>query len=93
MTRKEILDAAKICVCGDREEDYGTPEDNFGTIANFWSNYIWASHPGTRITFYPKDVAMMMALLKVARIATGENPDSFIDLAGYASCAGEIVTN
>lgn len=93
MTRKEILDAAKVCVCGDREEDYGTPEDNFGTIASFWSSYIWASHPGTHITFYPKDVAMMMALLKVARIATGENPDSFIDLAGYAGCAGEIVTN
>ena len=29
---------------------------------------------------------------KVARIATGSSPDSFIDLAGYAACAGEIVT-
>lgn len=26
------------------------------------------------------------------RIATGSSPDSFIDLAGYAACAGEIVT-
>ena len=34
----------------------------------------------------------MLALLKVARIATGSSPDSFIDLAGYAACAGEIVT-
>ena len=38
----------------------------------------------------PKDVATMMGLLKVARIATGSNPDSFVDLAGYAACAGEI---
>lgn len=39
-----------------------------------------------------KDVAAMMGLLKVARIATGSNPDSFVDLAGYAACAGEIAT-
>lgn len=39
-----------------------------------------------------KDVAAMMGLLKVARIATGFNPDSFVDLAGYAACAGEIAT-
>ena len=34
----------------------------------------------------------MMSLLKVARIATGSSPDSFVDLAGYAACAGEIAT-
>lgn len=39
-----------------------------------------------------KDVAVMMALLKVARIATGNSPDSFVDLAGYAACAGEVAT-
>lgn len=40
MTRKEILEAAAACVCGDREEDYGTPEDNFRLIADLWSVYI-----------------------------------------------------
>ena len=36
------------------------------------------------------DVAMMMALLKIARIAGGAGTrDSFIDLAGYAACGGE----
>lgn len=29
MKREEILDAAKRCVCGDREKDYGSPENNF----------------------------------------------------------------
>lgn len=34
---------------------------------------------------------MMMGLLKVARIATGTGThDSFVDLAGYAACGGEI---
>ena len=40
--------------------------------------------------FTSKDVAMMLALLKVARIHNGDKMDSFIDLAGYAACAGEI---
>ena len=83
MTRAEILEAARICVCGDREQDYGSPEDNFSIIAELWSGYI-----GTMIC--PKDVAMMMALLKIARIKKGDKADSFIDLAGYAACAGEI---
>lgn len=31
MNRAEILAEAKKCVCGQREQDYGTPEDNFTT--------------------------------------------------------------
>ena len=39
------------------------------------------------------DVAVMMGLLKIARIKTGNGiTDSFIDLAGYAACAGELAT-
>lgn len=38
--REETLDAAKKCVMGDREQDYGTPESNFATIASFWSDYL-----------------------------------------------------
>lgn len=80
MKRAEILDAAKACVCGEREQDYGTPEDSFGQL--------WTVYMGTLFT--AKDVAMMLALLKVARIHNGDKMDSFIDLAGYAACAGEI---
>ena len=29
MTRKEILDAALQCVNGDRDHQYGKPEDSF----------------------------------------------------------------
>lgn len=95
MERAEILEAARICVCGEREHDYGTPEDNFTTIGLLWGVYLNAAHPEYTKTFplngiTAKDVATMMALLKVARIATGSSPDSFVDLAGYAACAGEI---
>lgn len=98
MKRAEILKAAEKCVCGEREQDYGTPENNFETIGHLWSVYLRAAHPElvkvlpiNGIT--PKDVAMLMSLLKVARIATGTSPDSFIDLAGYAACGGEIATS
>ena len=40
--RAEILEAAKKCVCGDREQDYGSPENNFNTIASLWNTYIIA---------------------------------------------------
>lgn len=95
MTRQEILDAAKSCVCGQRERDYGTPEDNFETIGLMWGVYLRAAHPELAKEMAvnhinAKDVAAMMALLKVARIATGHSIDSFIDLAGYAACGGEI---
>jgi hypothetical protein len=33
VNRSEILDTAKKCVCGNREEDYGSPESNFSVIA------------------------------------------------------------
>lgn len=87
MTRPEILDTAKTCVCGQREQDYGRPENNFERIAALWNAYLNTDAVDA------VDVAMMLALLKVARIKTGRGTsDSFIDLAGYAACAGEIAT-
>lgn len=39
----------------------------------------------------PEDVAAMLALLKIARIASGHaKADNWVDLAGYAACGGEI---
>ena len=84
VSRADILDRAKAIVTGEREKQYGKPEDNFAIIAELWSAY-------TGREFSPVDVAMMMALLKVARIKTGVGTvDSFVDLAGYGACAGEI---
>lgn len=86
MKRAEILDTAKTCVCGDREQDYGSPEKNFERIANLWSDYM-----GYEVA--PVDVAAMLALLKIARIASGNaKADNWVDLAGYAACGGEIET-
>lgn len=91
MTRPEILEAAAKCVCGDREQDYGSPENNFQNIANLWIDYLSAK--GYPVDIDAKDVAAMLALLKIARIASGHaKEDNWIDLAGYAACGGEIET-
>lgn len=84
ITRQEILEKAIECVTGKREADHGSPEDNFQMIANLWGKYL-----GYNIS--DVDVAMMMALLKITRIKCGGGSgDSFVDLAGYAACGGEI---
>lgn len=89
MTREKILEAAKKCVCGDREQDYGSPEHNFQTIANLWTDYFQGK--GIMVQFEPHDVAAMFALMKIARIAGGHaKDDNWIDLAGYAACGGEL---
>lgn len=93
MKREQFLDEAKKCVCTDREEQYGEPEDNFALIAAFWNGYLESKYPEIEYSSVIEacDVAMMMALLKVARIATGKpKADNFVDLIGYAACAGEI---
>ena len=86
MNRANCLKKADECVNGKREQDYGSPESNFLKIADLWSAYYGAP-------FSANDVAMMMALLKIARISTGTaTEDSFVDLAGYAACGCEIST-
>lgn len=96
MTRKDILDSALECVNGERDKQYGNPENNFKLIAELWMSYLdncGAVLQGTEVFLRPEDVASMMALLKIARIATGgPKEDSWVDLAGYAACGGEIVS-
>lgn len=95
MKRAEILDSAKEIVTKDREEQYGAPEDNFAIIAELWTSYVKArcTPNNPLVDISPADVGAMMILLKTARIAGGsEKADNFIDIAGYAACAGELVS-
>lgn len=89
MKRSEILEAARRCVCGEREQDYGTPENNFETIGLLWGVYLRAAHPEIRLPINgitAKDAGAMMALLKVARIATGYH------LTLMPSCCGRCTS-
>ncbi len=91
MTREEILKEALRCVTGEREQQYGSPEDSFEVIADLWMTYLEKKTvPDTGlVALNPEDVAAMMALLKIARICTGKyKGDNWVDLAGYAACGG-----
>lgn len=84
MNRGEILDTAKGYVTQDRQADHGDMEANFGMIATYWS-----AHLDTDVT--ASDVAVMMTLLKLARIKSNPaHEDNWVDAAGYAACGGEI---
>lgn len=92
-TRAHVLELARKCVCGDREAQYGSPESNFALIAAFWGLYLEEKLHLAEVAIEAEDVAMMMALLKIARSTTGQvKLDNYVDLAGYAACGGEIAT-
>lgn len=94
MNREMCLDEARKCVCTDRNQQYGEPEQNFTTIAQLWQAYLRAATGADDIEIFPTDVAMMMVLFKAARVATAyqAKADNFVDLAGYAACGCELAT-
>ena len=90
MKRDEILETAAKITKGERETQYGGPEDNFRKIAELWSAYLSKEEA---VVLTAEDVAVMMILFKVGRLTTGGgSADTWVDIAGYAACGGEIAT-
>ncbi|MBR3247897.1 MAG: hypothetical protein IKG03_05835 [Clostridiales bacterium] len=84
MKRKEILESAIHIVCAERQDQYGEPEDTFMGIAELWSVYL-----GRAVS--AEDVALMMVLLKIARMKAGKfKADNYVDLCGYGALAYEV---
>lgn len=78
---RSVLAEAERLIFGERQGDYGHPSRNFGDIARLWNVYLERRPPGPLV---PPDVCAMMALLKMARLAS--NPahrDSVVDAIGY----------
>ena len=87
MNRSECLDKAKEIVNGARQENYGRPEKNFKQIAIYWSIYLDHDVSAT-------DVALMMVLMKLARLQNKpDHDDSWVDIAGYAANGAELATH
>jgi hypothetical protein len=85
MKASETLETAASLISGDRKEKHGDMFHSHNLIAKFWTAYLGS-------TINAHDVACLMILLKVARTKCGEiNPDDYIDMAGYAAIAGELV--
>lgn len=81
--RGKILDEAKVLINGERQDQYGAPEDSFATIAGLWSVYL-------EKTVTAKDVALLMTLLKIARERKQHKQDNIADGLGYLALADDI---
>jgi hypothetical protein len=84
MIARDFLTEARATI-QDRGLDYGHPSDNMARTAAFWSSYLEMP-----ITDY--QVAMCMALVKIARSMESSKVDTYIDLAGYVAIAGQLHT-
>lgn len=82
--RDQFCKDAIDIITGDRECDYGSPENSFPKIARLWEDYL--GHDISEV-----DVANMMALLKIARISNRVfKSDSYVDAIGYLAIAAEL---
>lgn len=89
---ESILQEAERIVNGPRAQYYGPPAENFQRIADLWNGYLLAKAVdgngcGDLTT---RDVAALMALMKLARLMHTYHRDSVVDLAGYAACMEKL---
>jgi len=79
----DILLQAHALINGERQASYGPPAPFFTRTAALWSAYLGHALTG-------KDVAMLMALLKIAREANRHKRDNLLDAAGYIGLAADM---
>ena len=82
--RNQVLERAHDAVMLDRAATHGEAERTFASIAAVWSARLG-------ITITPAQVCIMMIDLKGCR--AWNNPghgDTWVDMAGYAACGGEV---
>ena len=83
MKSRDLLKETIKVITGPRAKDYGDKYINHANISELWSSYL-----GYKIS--PHDVAICMALVKIARLKHRKTKDCYIDIAGYAAIAAEI---
>lgn len=84
MNARDYLNEARATI-EDRGLDYGHPSDNMQRTASLWSAYLEMP-----ITDY--QVAMCLALVKVARSMETAKSDNYIDGAAYFAISGQLHT-
>lgn len=84
--RGSVLQEAITTINGERQDVYGSPEDSFALIGEYWGVYLRSQGyiiPNKRSDVEKDEVAMMMNLFKVAREANQHKRDNIVDAAGY----------
>ena len=86
VNRTSVLLTADDMVSKARQQDHGSFLNNATMTAQYWN-----THLGLIDFIKPRDVPIMLALLKIARIH--ENPshiDNYVDTCGYSALAAEM---
>jgi hypothetical protein len=87
MPRAEALLGRAADLVNRRRREYGEPVDLFERVAVRWSQVL-----GIKVT--PAQVMVCLIDLKVARLTHDpRHLDSITDVAGYASCLAEVLSD
>ena len=83
----EVINMVGI-IQNERQDDYGDAKISHLSIAVLWNEYLARkNHNAVYDELDATDVAVMMSLMKISRLAYKRKKDSFIDLAAYADFA------
>ncbi len=85
---EDILDKAARITRGDRQAQYGPPDQDFRRTAGMWSA-LFEAKLKDGVTFEPRDVALAMILLKCSRESHQRKKDNWVDIAGYSRCGSQ----
>lgn len=97
--RRDVLEEAADLIEGDRNAQYGDPNQDFQRTATMWNAYLSgvverkrSDNGSITISDFiePHDVAWMMSLLKASRATTSPGKrDHYVDAAGYLGCGAD----
>ena len=76
---EDVLQEALCITQGDRQSQYGPPDQDFQRTARIWSAL-------KGVEFCSRDVALFMIALKLSRETHQKKRDNAVDIAGYARC-------
>lgn len=82
-SEEDILDEAMRLTKGDRQAQYGPPDQDFKRIAGIWNSMFGYMLKGEFQTYH---VAQAMIGTKLSRLQHSRKRDSVVDIAGYARC-------
>lgn len=80
---EDVLEEALRITRGDRQAQYGPPDQDFQRTAKMWSAL-------KGVEFSAREVALFMVLLKCSRQTHQNKRDNWVDIAGYARCGAII---
>ena len=88
---EKILEEVDAIINGDRQDEYGNPEDSFEIIASFWTVFMIHKYHFEE-SLDSEDVAIMMSLFKHARMLGQKNKrDNSRDAIGYLTILEERI--